>query len=154
MTESMPEVEFVDGLQDPNTFRPETRTLVVLDNLMAETDSRVTILFTKNSHHCNTSVVYLLQNLFPKGKENRTISLNAQYLVLFKSPRDAGQVGQLAKQMYPGRVKYMLDAFKDATSTPYGYILIDLKQETPDDARLRTKVFPDDIIQYVYVQRV
>ena len=149
MAESMPEVEFVDGLPDPNTFRPETRTLVVLDDLMAETDSRVTILFTKKSHHCNTSVVYLLQNLFPKGKENRTISL-----VLFKSPRDAGQVGQLAKQMYPGRVKYMQDAFKDATSTPYGYLLIDLKQETPDDARLRTKVFTDYIIQYVYVPRV
>ena len=149
MAESMPEVEFVDGLPDP-----ETRTLVVLYDLMAETDSRVTILFTKKSHHCNTSVVYLLQNLFPKGKETRTISLNAQYMVLFKSPRDAGQVGQLAKQMYPGRVKYMQDAFKDATSTPYGYLLIDLKQETPDDARLRTKVFPDYIIQYVYVPRV
>ena len=39
MAETMPEVEFVDGLPDPNTFRPETRTLVVLDDLMAETDS-------------------------------------------------------------------------------------------------------------------
>ena len=120
MAETMPEVEFVDGLPDPNTFRPETRTLVVLDDLMAETDSRVTTLFTKKSHDCNTSVVYLLQNLFPNGKETRTISLNAHCMVLFKSPRDAGQVGQLAKQMYPGRVKYMQDAFKDATSTPYG----------------------------------
>ena len=98
--------------------------------------------------------MYLLQNLFPKGKENRTISLNAQCMVLLKSPRDAGQVGQLAKQMYPGRVKYMQDAFKDATSTPYGYLLIDLKHETPEVARLRTKVFPDDVIQYVYVPRV
>ena len=151
MAETMPEVEFVDGLPDPNTFRPETRTLVVLDDLMAETDSRVTILFTKKSHHCNTSVVYLLQNLYQKGKENRTISLNAQCMVLLKRPRDAGQVGQLAKQMYPGRVKYMQDAFKDATSTPYGYHLIDLKHETPEVARLRTKVFPDDVIQYVYV---
>ena len=85
---------------------------------MAETDSRVTILFTKKSHNCNISVVYLLQKLFPKGNVNRTICLNAQYMVLFKSPRDAGQVGQLAKQMYPGRVKYMQDAFKDVTSTP------------------------------------
>ena len=69
MAESMPEVEFVDGLPDPNTFRQETRTLVVLDDLMAETDSRVTILFAKKSHHSNTSVMYLLQNLFPKGRK-------------------------------------------------------------------------------------
>ena len=33
---------------------------------MAETDERVTNLFTKKSHHCNTSVIYLVQNLFPK----------------------------------------------------------------------------------------
>ncbi|MEG7523639.1 MAG: hypothetical protein M3H12_11130, partial [Chromatiales bacterium] len=57
------------------------------------------------SHHCNTSVVQLLQNLFPKGKENRTISINAQCMVMFKIPQDAGQVRHLAKQMYPGRVK-------------------------------------------------
>ena len=48
----------------------------------------------------------------------------------------------------------MQDAFKDATSTPCGYLLIDLKQETPEVARLRTKVFPDDVVQYVYVPRV
>ena len=40
---------------------------------MAETDERVTNLFTKKSHHCNTSVIYLVQNLFPKNKESRTI---------------------------------------------------------------------------------
>ena len=70
MAEGMPEVEFVDGLPDPNTFRPETRTLVVLDDLMAETDSRVTILFTKKSHHCNTSVVYIFyRTYFRKGRK-------------------------------------------------------------------------------------
>ena len=62
---------------------------------------------------CNTSVIYLVQNLFPKGKESRTISINAQYMVLFKNPRDNTQVVNLAKQMYPGRVKYMQDAFRD-----------------------------------------
>ncbi len=120
-------VEFVDGLPDPSLLDTKTRTLLVLDDLMSETDSSVTTLFTKKSHHCNASVVQLLQNLFPKGKENRTISLNAQYMVLFKSPRDAGQVGHLAKQMYPGSVNYKVEAYKDATSAAYGYLLVDLK---------------------------
>ena len=40
------------------------------------TSRPVTKLFTKKSHHCNTSVIYLVQNVFPKGKESRTISLN------------------------------------------------------------------------------
>ena len=105
---------------------------------MAEIDGRVTDLFTKKSHHSNTSVIYLVQNLFSRNKESRTISLNTQYMVVFKNPRDASQITNLAKQMYPGRVKFIQEAFADATSTPYGYLLVDLKQDTPEDLRLRT----------------
>ena len=36
-------------------------------------------------------MLYLVQNLFPKNKESRTISLNSQYMVVFKNPRDASQ---------------------------------------------------------------
>ena len=121
---------------------------------MAETDTRVTNLFTKKSHHTNTSVIYLVQNLFSKNKESRTISLNSQYLVVFKNPRDASQMTNLAKQMYPGRVKFVQEAFADATAAPYGYILVDLKQDTPEDLRLRTSILPDDAVQYVYMPKV
>ena len=147
-----PNIHFLEGLPEATSFDSKTRNLVVIDDLMTETDERVTKLFTKKSHHCNTSVVYLVQNLFPKGKENRTISLNAQYMVLFKNPRDATQVVHLAKQMYPGRVKYMREAFTDATSAPYGYLFVDLRQETPEYLRLRANIFPDET-QYTYVPK-
>ena len=128
--------------------------LVVLDDLMAETDGRVTNLFTKKSHHSDTSVIYLVQNLFPKNKESRTISLNSQYMVVLKNPRDASQLANLARQMYPGRGAFVQEAFADATASPYGYLLIDLKQNTPDDMRLRTSVLPDDAHQWVYIPKV
>ena len=138
----------------PTVFDTGKRNVVVLDDLMAETDGRVTDLFTKKSHHSNTSAIYLVQNLFPKHKESRTISLNAQYMVVFKNPRDSSQVTHLAKQMYPGRVKFVQEAFKDATSVPYGYLLVDLKQDTPEDMRLRTTILPNDTVQYVYVPKL
>ena len=69
-------------------------------------------------------MLYLVQNLFPKNKESRTISLNSHYMVVFKNPRDASQMSHLARQMYPGRVKFVQEAFKDATSVPYGYLLV------------------------------
>ena len=154
LKQQVPNVSFEEGLPDSSMFDPTTRNLVVIDDLMAETDVRVTTLFTKTSHHANTSVVYLIQNLFPKNKESRTISLNAQYMVLFKNPRDTSQITHLAKQMYPGRVKFLQESFTDATTIPYGYLLIDLKQETPEDLRLRTTIFPDDVIQYVYLPKL
>ena len=149
MYSDMSGVEFVEGLN----FETDSKqnTLVVIDDLMHETDERVSKLFTKGSHHRNLSVVYLVQNLFGKNKEHRTISLNCHYIVVFKNPRDASQITHLAKQMYPRNVKYVQEAFIDATSQPHGYLLIDLKQDTPDHLRLRTNVL--EKYPVVYLQK-
>ena len=64
-------------------------------------------------------------------------------MVVFKNPRDASQMSHLARQIYPGRVKFVKEAFNDATSVQYGYLLVDLKQETPEDIRLRATISPD-----------
>ena len=141
-TMDLGDVRFEEELPSASMFDSSTRNLIVIDDLMAETDERVTTLFTKKSNHRNTSVLYLVQNLFPKNKESRTISLNSQYMVVFKNPRDALQMSHLARQMF------VQEAFKDATSVPYGYLLVDLKQETPEDMRLRTAIFPDDVSSF------
>ena len=147
-------VRFEEGLPSASILDSTTRNLIIINDLMAETDDRVTTLFTKKSHHRNTSVLYLVQNLFPKNKESRTISLNSQYMVVFKNPRDTSQMSHLARQMYPECAKFVQVAFKYATSVPYGYLLVDLKQDTPEDMRLRTAIFPDDGVQYVYLPKV
>ena len=72
--------------------------------------------------------------------------MNSQYMVVFKNPRDASHLANLARQMYPGRGAFVQEAFADATASPYGYLLIDLKQNTPDDLRLRTSILPDDAV--------
>jgi hypothetical protein len=146
------DVEFHEGLPELTLFDGIGSTLLILDDLMHESDERVSKIFTKISHHKNVSVLYLTQNLFHKGKENRTISLNAQYLVLFKNPRDATQVSCLARQMYPNKSKFMIEAFKDATSQPYSYLLIDLKPDTEEKYRLRANIFPDET-NYVYIPK-
>ena len=145
-------VEFREGLTDLNTLNTKKRTLVIIDDLMTETDKSVSNLFTKGSHHGNLSVLHLVQNVFDKNKHTRTISLNAHYLVIFKNPRDASQVTHLAKQMYPGHVRYLQEVFGDVTSEAYGYLFIDLKQETPEHLRLRTKIMPNET-QYVYMRK-
>ncbi|GFX04572.1 uncharacterized protein TNCV_901001 [Trichonephila clavipes] len=49
-----------------------------------------------------------------------------------------------AKQMYPSQTKYFQESFKDATSVAYGYLFIDLRPETDEKLRLRTRLFPED----------
>ena len=148
------DVEFHEGLPDLSTFDAQQSTLLVLDDLMHESpkDDRVSKIFTKISHHMNVSVLYLTQNLFFSGKGNRTISLNSHYLILFKNPRDATQISCLARQMYPTNSKFMMEAFKDATTEPFSYLFIDLKPDTEERLRLRANIFPDEI-NHVYIPK-
>ena len=78
----------------------------------------------------NVSVICMLQDLYYKGKENRTMSLNSSYLVMFKNPRDQQQVAALARQMYPNRPQHFMTEYNRVTRKPYGYLFVDLKQDT------------------------
>ena len=144
------DVEFVQGLPDVESLDPYSRYLIIIDDLMTETDDRVASLFTKKSHHRNMSVMYIVQNVFHQGKHHRTISLNAHYMVLFKNPRDASQIHSLARQIFPKNAEYLLEAYAAATSKPHGYLVIDMKQKTPDRLRLRSHIFPGEV-QIAYV---
>ena len=144
-------VQFHEGLPDLDTFHG-TPTLLVLDDLMSETTDDVTKLFTKISHHRSVTVIYLTQNIFYQNKQNRTISLNSHYMVLFKSVRSTSQIAALAAQMYSKGSKYMIEAFNDATKDPHSYLLVDMRPETDEKLRLRTKIFPGEI-QEVYVRK-
>jgi hypothetical protein len=85
-----------------------------------------------------------MQNLFPKGSEMRNISLNSNYIVLMKNSRDRAQIRHLARQIYPGKSKFLIDAYEEATKEPYGYLLLDFRNTTPDKIRVRTGIFPGE----------
>ena len=74
------------------------------------------------------------------------------YIVVFKNPRDASQIATLARQMYPGKSQFLIDAFVDATAKPFGYLLIDLKPDTEEKYRVRTGIFPGEL-QFVYLPK-
>ena len=74
----------------------------------------------------------------------KTTNLNSQYLVSFTNPRDKGQAGILARQMFPAKCKEFVSALNDAQRTPYSYLLVDLLPETPDEIRIRGAILPDD----------
>ena len=146
-------IEFVKGmkkfLQLMPTISPNERNLVVLDDQMGQAGKldEVSELFTKGSHHRNITMVYIVQNLFDKGKAHRTISLNSHYIVLFKNPRDQGQVRALAQQVFPNQVKFFMEAFRSATKNDHGYLLLDLHPLTPDPLRVRSQIFKNEQLE-------
>ena len=143
------QVEFVEGFPELPE-RSDNPLLLIIDDQMDKTGQKVSNLFTKGSHHRNISVIYIVQNLFDKNSVHRTISLNAHYIVAFKNPRDKSQIVHLAKQLNPGNIRYVHESFILATEKAHGYLVIDLKQSTPENLRYRSHIFPGET-QRVYV---
>ena len=120
--------------------------VLVLDDLMrhCSDDERILDLFTKVSHHCHVTCIFLTQNLFPPGKFSRSISLNAPYIITFINPRDTLGLGTLAQQALPG--KYLLHgrAFRMLHHNLFGYLMLDLHPRTQNIQRVRTRILPTE----------
>lgn len=134
----------MDCLPSAALFADKKHRLVIIDDMMRESDESVVDLFTKHSHHLSASVIFICQNIFHRNKGQRDISLNSHYIIAYKNPRDRSQITSLARQISPGNTAYISEIFNDATSAPYGYLLLDLTQTTPDHLRNRTNIFTDD----------
>ena len=109
-------------------------------------------LITTKYHHRNVTVFWFTHNLFMTQKYSRTISLNTQYIILFKNPRDKKQASYLASQIYPRNTSYMMSALEKAHICNYGYLCIDLTPSSYDKYmyRLRTNILPnEDTIVFV-----
>lgn len=147
-------IRFVLGVPDIEEIavsNNKNAKLLILDDLMLQCDEKVVNLFTRGSHHRNISVFLVTQNIFNQSKGQRDISLNAQYVILYKNPRDRGQVKFFSRQINDDH-HFVIHAYNDATRNPHGYLLFDFKQTTPDIFRLRTCIFPDET-HIVYVPR-
>ena len=144
---SIPNIEFKIGLIDIDELSKVQNNLVILDDLMTESekDNSILNLFTVDSHHKNISVILISQNLFSQGKYSRTISLNCQYLIILNNPRDKSQIYFLARQMYPTNPNFLIECYNDATENKeYGYLFIDLKQSTQKDFRIQSGITMDE----------
>jgi len=81
--DQFPSVEFNEGLPDIAQFDGKHRYLLLLDDMMTQVNDSVSDLFTQVSHHKDASVMFLTQNIFHQSKQNKTMSLNSHYLILF-----------------------------------------------------------------------
>ena len=137
-------IEFISDFNEDTVSRENAEgALIILDDLSDQINNRlITNCFMKYSHHRVQSYIYIANNAF--GKDMRTVNLNTQYLVLFKSPRDHDSIVTLGRQLYGPGYKMMQEAYIDAVSIPHSYLLVDSKPRTPEKLRLRSKIFPGE----------
>lgn len=149
--QELPEVNFVQNI--PGNLDPDRSSLVIFDDFLANPSKlkEISAFFVGASHHWNSSVIFITQNLFLNDPVYRTISLNSTSFIIFRSVRIADQLQILSRQLFGKNKSHLLPTiYSDACRKPFTYILIDLSQGCPDKFRIRTNVLPKEGPEIVY----
>ena len=70
-------------------------------------------------------------------------------MLIFKYPQDNSQFATIGRQLCLDKVKFLMWAYKDATSSPHTYLMLDLKLDTEERFRVRSNILEDP--QDVYI---
>jgi len=74
-------------------------------------------------------------------------------MILMANPRETLQIQILSSQIDGANSKFILNCFNDATKNkPFTYLLLDFDQNTLDEMRVRTNIFPDEEPKFVYTK--
>ena len=140
MKEKIKNIEFINGIdfqfieQLPNNGK---NYLLIFDDSCEEIfNSKEFVKVATAGRHRGLNTIYIKHNLFHKSKLGRDVELQNTHIVLFKSPRDVLQINTLGTQL--GLGSQLKEWYQDATSVPYGHLLIDLSPKTVDSLRYCT----------------
>ena len=70
--------------------------------------------------------------------------------MILKNIRDKYYFTHVARQVYPEDSAGLYKAYLDATKKPHGYFLLDYSQDTVNQLRFPTNIFPDEIPPPIY----
>ena len=111
-----------------------TKNLLNFDNSCEEIcNSKAFVDIVTPGRHHGLSTIYIKHNFSHQSRLGRDVELQNIHIVLFKSPRDVMKVTTLNTQL--GLGSELLDWYRDATSLPFGHLLIDLSPRTDDRLR-------------------
>ena len=82
----------MESVQELAVYKDEGGCLLIIDDLLQSVGADMAELFQVGSRHNGVSIIFLSQNLFPKNKHFRDISLNCSYICLPKNVRDKSSI--------------------------------------------------------------
>ena len=121
--------------------------IVVLDdNFTKSLNSQIVMDMFVHGRHKGISTLLVTQNLLPRARFQRDISLNVTHFILLKI-RDLSQVQILARQIYgKNESNKVVEIYKFIQKQyKWGHLLIDLSHDTTPDIELRSNITADNI---------
>jgi hypothetical protein len=72
-------------------------------------------------------------------------------MIIFNNIRDKTQFNHVARQISPDQPHFLIDAFKNASSKPHGYLFIDNTQNIEENLRVQTNI--THLVRIVYTKK-
>ena len=141
--------EFIDSLKNNGT-----KYLLIFDDSCEEIcNSKAFVDIATAGRNRGLNTIYIKHNLFHQSKLGKDVELQNAPIALFESPRDVMQVTTLSTQF--GLGSELVDWYRDATTVPFGHLLIDLSPRTDDRLRyctnsgsVPTKIYVSDRLKH------
>ena len=131
----------IDEVSDPNHL-----DMLVLDDLGEVVGNSEFLLemATFGVHHKNVILVNVVHDLFGNGRHRKTQSASTHLWCLLRNRSSPNQILTFAQQRFPGRVRNFLEAYRDATSVPYGFLFVNLHPHGDELFTVRSGIFHDE----------
>lgn len=146
-------VNFIQGhptLHKLESMDASVPKLVVLDDMQDMTDKKSTFeelkkLFTAVSHHCNMSVIFIVQDIYVNKNMTR-LANQAENLLAMCNGASAYQLPKLSNKLFgPGHEPFIRWAMSDVRShSSHGYLLLSTGADVPECYKVRSKILPSD----------
>lgn len=132
------DIKFIQGDQIDVPTDRKPRLLIIDDLLQSKSAQKSLVsIFTVDGHHLNVSCIFASQALF--AKELRIVSANAKVFFINGGPRNFRSVVTFFSQM-DFDLEFLKSAYREATSEPNNFLLIDLQKNISPELRIGSKV--------------
>ena len=134
-----PEIKFVQGLNLDIIGTDKTRKLLIIDDLMLQTNKELGEQFIVRTRHLNCTTVFLTHELFRNHEMHRLISNNTHYFVILANRRLAADVRRIGRQLE--MTERISLAYKYAVSRSFGNLCISIHTFSPEQLTVSSDIF-------------
>ena len=146
------EIIWLKRLPELNDIKQIQPDIIVIDDQMDDINKDTVKIFTVDSHAYNISVIFLVQNLFNRNKFMRSITINSHYFVAMRGLRNEQQLEILTRQTFGNKSKKILEIFREMTTKPYSYLILDLHPNSKRETAIKTRIFKDELTQNMQLE--
>ena len=134
-----PEVNFVRGLDLGVIGNDRTSKLLIIDDLMLQTNKELGEQFIVRTRHLNCTTIFLTHELFRNHEIHRLISNNTHYFIILGNRRQAADVRRIGRQLEMQDL--VTKAYKYACSKPFGNLCLSIHSFSKNQLTVTCDIF-------------